>query len=156
MPRYWMYDCCVIIESGYTERWCALSPTRLDSLLPNQRIGDNALHLQDNDRIQANYSPCGAPAGDRQRRRTGERLVDHTVPLRQAQEGVELFFGSIGLEREFQPDVLEADRHFLEYAERTAEIQVAFGLDRGVAQGNTKRGGDGIQGDAGATDQGFK
>ena len=52
-------------------------------------------------------------AGNCQRGWMCQRLVHNAVPLGQAQEGGQLFLGSVGVERELQPDTLKSGGNLL-------------------------------------------
>ena len=63
-----------------------------------------------------------------------QRLVYDAIPFGQAQQRRHLFVRGIGVERDDEADALEADRDVLGDAERAAEVEIAFGLEPGVAQ----------------------
>ena len=83
-------------------------------------------------------------------------MVDDAVPLRQAQQRGELFLRCIGVERELQPYVLEADWSVLGHAQRSAEVEITFGLQLGVSQFNAERRCYRVQRYASAGNQGFE
>ena len=85
-----------------------------------------------------------------------ERLVDHAVALGELEQGGALFGGDGAFEIEEQADVLEAHGGFAVHAQGAAEIEIAFGADRCSGEGNFKGGGDGIERDAGAGDEGLQ
>jgi len=66
-------------------------------------------------------------------------LVHNAVPFGQAQERGELFFRSVGVKRELQPYVLEPDWNLLGQTKRSPEVEITFGLERGISQFDAKR-----------------
>ena len=63
-----------------------------------------------------------------------KRLVYDAIALGRAQERRELVVGGIGIERDAEPDALRANRYVLGNPERAPKVEVAFGVQRGVAQ----------------------
>ena len=85
-----------------------------------------------------------------------ERLVNHAVAFGEFEQGGALFGADIAFEIEEQADVLEAHGGFTIDAQSSAKIKIAFGPDRGSGEGNFKGGGNGIQGDPGAGNEGLQ
>src|SRR5271168_431118 len=63
------------------------------------------------------------------RRGAPQRLQDYAIALGEAQQRGDLVRGRVRIEREFQPDIGEADGGLLFDAERAAEIEIALRAD---------------------------
>src|SRR6478752_7337547 len=67
-----------------------------------------------------------SPPADRDVRRVHQRLVDDAVALGEAQQRRQLLIRRVGIQRELQANVPEADRGVLRDAERAAEVEVTL------------------------------
>ena len=74
-----------------------------------------------------------------------QRLVDHAVTLGQAQQRVELLVAGVAVDGDMQSNPPEADRNLFRNAQRAADIEIAFGLKRRVAQRDAERSRDGVE-----------
>ena len=62
-----------------------------------------------------------------------QRLEHDAVPFGEAQKRGKLLLRRVGIERELQSYALEAYRYFLREAQRSAEVEITFSLERGIA-----------------------
>src|SRR5262252_107101 len=82
-----------------------------------------------------------------------ERLIDDAIALGQLQELFELVGWRVGVDVEAQANGSKSNRRILGNAERTTEVEITLGRDRGGLDRNVERGRDRLEGDAGAGDQ---
>src|SRR5215468_11259410 len=79
-----------------------------------------------------------------------ERLIDDAIALGQLQELFELVGWRVGVDVEAQANGSKSNRRILDNAERTTEVEITLGRDRGGLDRNVERGRDRLEGDAGA------
>src|SRR5262245_13047890 len=91
--------------------------------------------------------------GHRHRRRPPKRLVDDAIALGQANELLELVFGSAGVELEMKSDALESDRRALVDAQSAAKVELSLGTSDPSAQLDPDRRRDGTERDPRAGDE---
>src|SRR6516162_2842534 len=108
-------------------------------------------HFGPRDRTTRGYPPGRGSGGGRrrpgehrQRRAVGERLQDHAVALGGGEQIGALLFGGDAGEVEDQADRAEPHRRLAVDAQRSPEVEVAFGA-HGALHGQTAVGGDGAQ-----------
>jgi hypothetical protein len=86
----------------------------------------------------------------------GEGLVDDAIAFGELLERGELLLAGVSVEVEEEANVGEVDGCVAVDAEGAAEVEVALGADAPGGDGDLKRGGDGVEGDAGAGDEGLQ
>src|SRR5438034_2351111 len=82
-----------------------------------------------------------------------ERLIDDAIALGKLEQLFELILRRVGVDLEAQANRGKSDRRLLGHSERTAEVEIALGRDRGGLERNLQRGRDRLEGDARTGDQ---
>ena len=79
-------------------------------------------------------------------RAPAKRLQDNAVSFRQTNESTQLLLRSVRIQIELKPDSLKSDRHFFGDTEGSSEIQIAFRVNRAIANLDANSRGDSAQG----------
>ena len=82
-----------------------------------------------------------------------QRLIDDAIALGQANKGAQLIFRSVGVQVEVKADALKANRRILGDTQRAAKIEIAVGSNRTASNDDAYRCRDGVERDAGASDE---